>query len=463
METLRKSSYLIPIKLDNSNQYMLIHGYTGAIDIVDDNLKNYLQSDTIITDNSFPYSNETLKLLKERGYLTTKSKEEEYAYVKKVANILHKRNKMSVKSFTLLVTYDCNFRCSYCYEKEVLNKVSEKSHITISKDMVDNFYSKIAEIEPIEKLRNKTINLFGGEPLLKDNREIIDYILQKGQKSGYAFTATTNGYDLNYYEDYLNKDCIKGIQITIDGTQSMHDSRRIHFSDHKSFNRIINNVKMALNKGITVNVRINIDNNNIDELVKLDNHFNEIGLYSFENLNVYAAFISGDVNFIPSKEIESTSSMKKQITQRDFLHIFKNNKLHIKHDIALLLNLQNAITKGKAMRLTPCYCNAQDSSYAFDPFGYIYSCLEVVGNKEKSIGVYNKDLVWNNTKDVWFNRNSGNINRCNKCKYALICGGGCFTKTFSSEQPIDSYCDDFSIIIRNVANEVYAQLKKEQD
>ena len=35
METLRTSSYMIPVKLEQEEgKYMLIHGYTGAMDIV---------------------------------------------------------------------------------------------------------------------------------------------------------------------------------------------------------------------------------------------------------------------------------------------------------------------------------------------------------------------------------------------------------------------------------------------
>lgn len=35
MENLRTSSYMIPVKLEKEEgKYMLIHGYTGAIDIV---------------------------------------------------------------------------------------------------------------------------------------------------------------------------------------------------------------------------------------------------------------------------------------------------------------------------------------------------------------------------------------------------------------------------------------------
>lgn len=44
MENLRVSSYIIPVKLENENgKYMLLHGYTGAIDIVDEDLAIYLR------------------------------------------------------------------------------------------------------------------------------------------------------------------------------------------------------------------------------------------------------------------------------------------------------------------------------------------------------------------------------------------------------------------------------------
>ena len=39
METLRTSSYIIPVKLESEEgKYMLIHGYTGAVDIVSESV-----------------------------------------------------------------------------------------------------------------------------------------------------------------------------------------------------------------------------------------------------------------------------------------------------------------------------------------------------------------------------------------------------------------------------------------
>lgn len=37
----RTSSYLIDVKLEHSDQYMLIHGYTGAIDLVNEKILSF--------------------------------------------------------------------------------------------------------------------------------------------------------------------------------------------------------------------------------------------------------------------------------------------------------------------------------------------------------------------------------------------------------------------------------------
>lgn len=67
METLRASSYIIPVKLESEEgKYMLIHGYTGAMDIVSEDLLNSIMDINSVSD----LSSETLQILKTRGYIT---------------------------------------------------------------------------------------------------------------------------------------------------------------------------------------------------------------------------------------------------------------------------------------------------------------------------------------------------------------------------------------------------------
>mgnify|MGYP000217155553 CR=1 FL=1 len=72
METLRTSSYLIPVKLeDEEGKYMLIHGYTGAIDIVSESMLKKIQ--LIYAENSL--DSETVQMILKRGYITTKTQD----------------------------------------------------------------------------------------------------------------------------------------------------------------------------------------------------------------------------------------------------------------------------------------------------------------------------------------------------------------------------------------------------
>lgn len=455
----RKSSYTIATCVDEERkQYMLIHGYTGAIDIVDKEVKKYLTSNSVLTIDSFPYSKELFEKLVHRGYITSKSKHDEQCYVKRVAEVLHKRDKHSPKVFTLLVTYDCNFQCPYCFEKDVMQKNGGNFHLVMSKEMVDKSFEAMLKIEPEERLRNKVINLFGGEPLLKENKEIVKYIVEKGKEYGFVFGVTSNGYDLDYYKDLLKVGYIQSVQVTIDGTKAIHDSRRIHSIYGESFDKIIDNIKMALNNGITIGVRINVDDGNLGEIIKLDNFFKEEGLFSFEKFSAYAEYILGDVNFNPESYLDKKET---EVSYKDFLYLFTTSNIKIVYNHVVYNNLQNAMRKNTSLRFCSCHCSAQSSSYIFDPFGNIYSCLEVVGNKKEIVGNYINNVIWTKEKDKWFNRDISTIDKCSKCKYALICGGGCFAKNLEGGKDMKPYCDNFPITFRYFVRKIYSHLKDE--
>lgn len=84
MEKLRISSYVIPIKLeDEINKYMLMHGYTGAIDIVGEEVVTKLLHHQGQFIDLTSFDEEIGEYLIKRGYLTTKSENEEYEYVKR--------------------------------------------------------------------------------------------------------------------------------------------------------------------------------------------------------------------------------------------------------------------------------------------------------------------------------------------------------------------------------------------
>lgn len=112
--------------------------------------------------------------------------------------------------------------------------------------MVDKAYLLIQEIQPDNELRPGVITLFGGEPLLKENKEIVRYIIEQGRALGFRFDAVTNGYDLDAYEDLLSSENFNHLLITVDGTEERHNSTRIHKKNSSTFDIVIKNIGIAL-------------------------------------------------------------------------------------------------------------------------------------------------------------------------------------------------------------------------
>lgn len=445
MENLRTSSYTIPVKLDKEEgKYMLIHGYTGAIDIINEKLfekiKDY-STDTILADN-------VKQSLTSRGYLTAKSKEEEYAYVARIAKALHQKDKILYKYFTWIVTYNCNFRCPYCFECRDIK--DGKEQIVFTKDMVDKAYLAMEKIEPRKELRNSVITLYGGEPLLKENKEIVTYIVEEGYKRGYKFIAVTNGYDLENYIDLLSPDKIFKLQITIDGTKELHNQKRIHLYDHNTFDKILSNIELVQDKDVKIVVRVNTDNQNVEDFFKLNSLFKEKGLTQNKNFRIYSALLRNNTNI--------SLDEKKSLDFISISSFFNKHKdmgtISMCSDYGTFLKLYNALSKGKPIPFCSTYCSSQSGAYVLDPLGRIYPCWETIGEKDYQIGDFSSELIkWNEkTVQKWQEHNISNSDKCKHCKYALFCGGGCMAHTSHNK---NTHCSFYSTMLHDIANRAY--------
>ena len=294
-ELYRVSSYTICVNLPEEPDYsLLVHGYTGAIDRVNKEVAQMIKSRIVISEDMFeqlPCSKETVHTLMKRGYLTSRSPVEEREYVHSMANFLHHNSSQGSASFLFLVAYDCNFRCPYCFENDISSHGKGWSKQVFTKEMVDRAYEAMCEIQPNRAKHGKSITLYGGEPLLAKNKEIVQYIVDEGLKRNYTFKAITNGYDLHHFTDLLGPKKIGRLQITLDGEEENHNRKRPHYRARDSFDAIIKNVALALSLDVQVSMRINTDYDNVDILPALFDLFKDRGFTDYPKFSAYSALI----------------------------------------------------------------------------------------------------------------------------------------------------------------------------
>lgn len=463
----RKSDYCIDVKLESAEgRYMLLHSYTGALDVVSDELVKYLKSNKQINKEDFPFSETTFDQLVKRGYLTQKTTDEERELVRRIAELLHKNAKNSPKLYGFMVSYDCNFRCAYCFEGGISKNGKQWSKKMFTKEMVDRAYEAMSELEPDEKKRSKRIILYGGEPFLKENVNIVEYIVDKGIALGYDFEAITNGHDLDHYKSVLSKKAIKKLQITLDGTREMHNSRRYHFQTGDSFDVIFKNIQLALDNNVKVGVRFNADAKNFEEAQKLQKLFDDAGYSENKNFGFYTALLrSYDTNIDEKGSLMNTKQQRNddRVNDKNIAYLNREEfntmqaRLGASHDdCGLYKKLTDAIYNGKYLRLNSTFCGVQSNVYIFDPYGNLYSCFEAVGIKSHISGVYHRGIEFSEERIKWHDRNIGNKIKCSVCKYGLLCGGGCLAKTLRMEDNFDkSYCDNYGDTLKRSVNMVF--------
>lgn len=193
-------------------------------------------------------------------------------------------------------TYDCNLRCAYCFQDHMRTDRNYRHLLrTMSPELIDRLFLAMPHLEELQGVSEeqafpRTIGFFGGEPLLATNRPAVTRIVAKAQEAGpTSFWAVTNGTEIDAYKDVLSPDGIGRLQITLDGPPAEHDMRRVYADGSGSFARIADNLTMALDRGVAVQVRLNLDRVNVLQLPELAEEVERRGWWGYERFSVYTA------------------------------------------------------------------------------------------------------------------------------------------------------------------------------
>ena len=429
LSKLRLSSYLIVSERLKYGGYAMLSGLSGTVDIASDALyqafhaimESEPRNSCYIDANRLPP--EITESFLRRGLLTELSPAEEREFASAISQVTHEYAAKQA-SVVIVPDLDCNYRCVYCFEKSLQSGLKGRKTY-MDKTDVDSVFRCIDQIEAETGPIAQTISLFGGEPLLADNYEIVKYIVETGSARGYDFNTATNGHDLDSFIDILGSGGISSVQITIDGPQEIHDRRRVTLDGSSSFQHITDNIELVLeNTDTSIVLRINIDADNYPHLTDLIHFFDQKGWLENDNIMVNVAFvdIKGPDGIVgPLLDINAVRpQLAAMIEQHPHIHLGSQQA-----------NLTNSaftsLLYSQAFSPRSCYCPASSGSYVFLPDGTISCCWESLGEECGYIGSFTEaGLQLDQEKAArHFGRSVDKIEACLDCQYCLVCAGGC--------------------------------------
>jgi len=398
---LSNHNIIVPIK--DSEDFFLVNPLYKSADIISENevkMLNELQD----SDGEF----------KQRGYLVEEA-EEKRAFKLAYLDFAEKREEDEIQLF-FVPNYSCNFACSYCYQ-EGYNPVQK----VVSKEVIDAFFSYINT----EFAGKRTyITVFGGEPLLPgDNqRQMIAYMLKKSNEANLDVAFVTNGYTLTSYVDLLNTANIREVQVTIDGTQEVHDGRRYLKGKQPTFDRIVEGVDACLKAGININLRMVVDKENIGNLAGLSRFAIDRGWTSSPLFKTQIG---------RNYELHFCNSTPEKLFDRATLyqHLYDLLQEHpyIAEFYKPAFSIAKYISEHEELLMALFdSCPACKTEWAFDFTGTIYSCTATVGKEGEELGTFYPEVTKKTAViEEWQNRDVTTIEECKTCSVALACGGGC--------------------------------------
>lgn len=308
-------------------------------------------------------------------------------------SIAERRCKNAPWRYRILTTTACNAKCFYCYEKNVpLYSMTPETAERIA-EFIENNYHTAPTLMP------NIIEWFGGEPLMNVHAcsRLCDILANK--KIPFISEITTNGLLLNssMLDDAIKFWNLKSMQITVDGVGK--DYERIKCVHAGSFDKLINNIKAALEKGIHVNLRINETGNLDSEKALLSSLRELIGISRL--LNIYISPLYPDAKYVSRECMERVLSLEQKLFELGFA--------------------DEEIFYAFRTRYVRCF-SCTSHGFTVAPDGRLYNCSHVLTENGCFGNVCEHD-IYSERRGQYIQHFLSD--ECSNCVFLPLCAGGC--------------------------------------
>lgn len=408
---MRTSNYNIFINSDRG--VLVFNALTDSYVFVNDDEAKFLKTREFISSGIF--ESERIKRFQDAGILV-KDDFNELAYLKHIYS--KEMHESDVFDLTILPTLDCNVRCWYCFENKNVG-----SRITPSvKGNILLFIQNIIKDRPY--IKEISIDLFGGEPLLHYEEDLDDFLHQiknvvEGLGKKATFLFITNGLRLT--EEVMDriKDLSPQFQISIDGYKERHDKIKVlsKHADISTYDLVIHNLKNVYKcDHVHVILRLNYDEQTLKNVGKI--------LSDIKDIDRSKISIHFERVWQTKKHIAITNDALIDAWKLFVSHGFQVTYLKFFH--------------------TPSSCmSSKQDQVAISYDGKIFKCTgcDFARTEEDGNLMSNGNIAWKGNKaEERIQIQTYNHPECLQCKLLPLCWGPCCQKHLLKKEKVMETC-----------------------
>jgi uncharacterized protein len=268
---------------------------------------------------------------------------------------------------TLSLTHDCNMSCRYCYGGR---KFKKDMSVATAQKIVDF----AVDITPPEG--RIEFSFFGGEPFLRFDliKQITNYVRRQERRisNPISISITSNGTLLTQpILDFLKKEEGINLCISIDGPAYVHNMNRCYKGGQGSFDDVVKNLCLALEKLETLQVNAVYGPDTIDSLPD--------SVLFFAKLGVSAIHLNPNVCAVWNEDICSKLGKTYLQIANHYIQSYQYGK-----EIAINLIDSKIIVFLKGGYKVEDKCGMGETEWGFAPSGNIYPCERLIGEDNDS-------------------------------------------------------------------------------
>ena len=341
-----------------------------------------------------------------------------------------RRGNDGVLELTLVPTYRCNFRCTYCYVEFRPDRMAPWVEDAICRYVM-------RRLPDYERL---LVNWFGGEPLLERTTvlHLTDRLARIAERARVpqTFMVATNGYLLTPETvRRLVEHGIHHLHVTIDGPATFHDRTRPLRNGAPTFDVLLGNVCAAL-----VNheeLRLTLRMNALEETVhSFTNVLDSIPAAHRHRVQVNATEVRGD-------------GIRPTLALREALNAVNRRAIELGYDY-----YDGIIGVGRGV-----FCHADRTGHLqVGPDGSVYTCSPATDKPEVQTGRLTPEGARNPNErhSIWLAAPHVH-EQCVECPYLCFCHGGCVLDRVRG-RPSESCKERYAAIAGLVLNRYLAAI-----